>query len=223
MIYAYLFSVILFCLIACILSGKKNPVFAQITFTIIIIFSFITVQKLININGFSIASITIGLYAISFFLIDFIIEIYDKKLAYQTIFIGLFSGILIAIILYFNIHIESVDFWQHQSSFNQVFGSTPRFAFAFIIAFLFAQLNNVFIFNLLKQITNGKYFFIRKNISTIISQGFDTIIFYGFAFYGILPNFESFVFYTFIIKVIISLIDTPFLYLAIWFVNKNEH
>ena len=60
-----------------------------------------------------------------------------------------------------------------------------------------------------------KYLWIRNNLSTIISQLIDTTLFTLIAFYKVLPlevMGEIFI-STFILKFVIALCDTPFIYL----------
>jgi uncharacterized integral membrane protein (TIGR00697 family) len=57
---------------------------------------------------------------------------------------------------------------------------------------------------------------VRNNVSTILSQGVDTLIFVTIAFLFVYEASVLLQIYasTFILKVIIALIDTPFLYIA---------
>jgi hypothetical protein len=52
----------------------------------------------------------------------------------------------------------------------------------------------------------------------------DTAIFYGIAFFGIIPTAQliQLILATYILKIVIALIDTPFVYFVIWFVRRGN-
>lgn len=74
----------------------------------------------------------------------------------------------------------------------------------------------------IKVLTKWKYLFLRNNWSTIISQAVDTLIFtfvwlttiWNFKWIIEIDYFWQIVFATYIIKLIVALIDTPFIYLS---------
>lgn len=65
---------------------------------------------------------------------------------------------------------------------------------------------------------------LRNNGSTAASQLLDTAIFYGIAFFGIVPlaDLIQLIIATYLLKVVIALIDTPFVYAVIWFVKRDQ-
>ena len=102
-----------------------------------------------------------------------------------------------------------------------------RIFIASIAAFLISQLHDIWAFNFWKQKTRGKHLWLRNNLSTIVSQLIDTTLFMFIAFYAVSPQFT--IAYTFslvipywILKVVFALFDTPFVYLGVWWLRKNE-
>jgi len=63
---------------------------------------------------------------------------------------------------------------------------------------------------------------LRNNASTIVSQFLDSVIFVSIAFYGIFPILPLMIGH-WVSKVVIALIDTPFMYLTIWLMDKTEN
>ncbi|OEU83360.1 MAG: hypothetical protein BA873_00895 [Desulfobulbaceae bacterium C00003063] len=61
-----------------------------------------------------------------------------------------------------------------------------------------------------------KFLWLRNNASTIVSQLLDSILFTFIAFWGLLPTNEFFeiLITTYLLKLIVAVVDTPFLYLA---------
>jgi uncharacterized integral membrane protein (TIGR00697 family) len=75
-------------------------------------------------------------------------------------------------------------------------------------------------FPLLEKKTGGKYLWLRNNASTIASQFIATVIFYVIGFYGIFPILRLIIF-TYLIKILIAILDTPVVYLAVGFLRRN--
>jgi len=115
--------------------------------------------------------------------------------------------------------------------YTRVFGISIRFFIASITAFVISQMHDIWAFNFWKEKTKGKYLWLRNNLSTIISQLIDTIIFMFIALYYLPFSFvpaalntsPKFTFtYMFVLiipywtlKVVIALFDTPFVYLGV--------
>jgi len=93
----------------------------------------------------------------------------------------------------------------------------PRILLASLSAFIISQFIDVYAFDKIKRkLPENKFLWIRNNVSTIISQAIDTSIFVPIAFYGVVSNeiLLGLMLSTYAIKVIVALLDTPFIYLA---------
>jgi uncharacterized integral membrane protein (TIGR00697 family) len=92
----------------------------------------------------------------------------------------------------------------------------PRIAIGSILAYIISQLHDVWAFHFWKTKTNGKYLWLRNNLSTMVSQAIDTLIFTFIAFWGLyeINVFISIVLTTYLMKWIVAVIDTPFIYFA---------
>ena len=97
-----------------------------------------------------------------------------------------------------------------------------------MIAFLLSQFFDVWIYEKISQITKKKYIWVRNNISTILSSFLDNTIFSVFAWIILNPNpldfkivFFTFIIGTFVLRIFLAIIDTPFIYLAKYFVPKK--
>lgn len=78
-------------------------------------------------------------------------------------------------------------------------------------------MTDVYLYALIRRILpSDKFLWLRNNSATMISQLIDTLIFTYVGFVGVFEShivFELFV-TTYLIKLIIALLDTPFLYIA---------
>lgn len=171
------------------------------------------VLKQISLFGFAVTASDV--FAIgAFFSINLLREFYDKKLTYQTIWIGFMS--MIGFMLLGQIHLlyapNSFDYTH--SAYSTLLSPTPRIAVASLITFLIVQRFDVMFFYRLKKKTEGKHLSIRMTVSLLISQLYDTILFSCLALYGIVESISSIVLVSYLIKVIVTMILTPFTHLC---------
>ena len=196
--------------------GKKG-LFAWIAIAAII--ANIQVTKTVNIFGVA-SSLGNIVYATSFLATDILNEYYSKKLAKQGVLIGFFAVLSMTILMNLALVFIPVQEDFAHSSLVTIFSVMPRIALGSMAAYLVSQWHDVWAYAFWKKRT-GKIF-IANNLSTIISQLIDTIIFVSIAFIGIFPFgilIEIFI-TTYILKVIVAVIDTPFVYLAKRYVEK---
>lgn len=171
-------------------------------------------SKIIVICGLQMPSATIA-YAITYLMTDVVGELYGKKEADHLVLLGFICLVFSTLLIRLAIWLPSPN---DTTAFNQIFNSTTRIIIGSISGYIISQSIDVFIFHKIKSISD-KYKFIRNNVSTIISQFFDTVVFSFVGFYGIVPNIWELVWGVFIAKVIIALCDTPIFYLLT--IRKN--
>jgi uncharacterized integral membrane protein (TIGR00697 family) len=153
------------------------------------------------------------LYASIFLATDLLDEYYGKKIATKAVMIGFFGSVFFLVTSQLILKFIPADYDIAQDAFKTIFTLTPRIVIGSMIAYLISQNLDVWTFAKIKQLTKGKHLWLRNNASTWTSQLVDSIIFTTIAFAGIYPLFELILF-TYIIKVIIAALDTPFIYLS---------
>lgn len=181
--------------------------------------------KLIQIGPF-VMSIGILPWPVVFLTTDLINDYFGKegvkKLSYITAALIAYSFILLflAMTIPAATGISPVD----DEQFKAVFGQSMWIIVGSIIAFLFSQLIDVYVFSYFKKKTGNKKIWLRATGSTIVSQLFDSFIVLGIAFW--LPgkiNTETFVSsaltgYTF--KLGTAVLLTPIIYLGHYWIQK---
>ena len=181
--------------------------------------------KLIQIGPF-VMSIGILPWPVVFLTTDLLNDYFGKegvkKLSYITAALIAYSFILLflAMTIPAATGISPVD----DEQFKAVFGQSMWIIVGSIIAFLFSQLIDVYVFSYFKKKTGNKKIWLRATGSTIISQLFDSFIVLGIAFW--LPgkiNTETFVSsaltgYTF--KLGTAVLLTPIIYLGHYWIEK---
>lgn len=179
----------------------------------------IQVTKSIDFDlGFVVMAATLGniMYGTLFLVTDALGEKYGIRDAKKAVYIGFFSLISMVIVMQISLMFEPNEFDFVQGSMETIFGLVPRIALGSLIAYGFSQMLDVYLFNWIKKkLPEDKHLWIRNIGSTFVSQFFDTLIFVPIAFFGEFPNelvMEIF-WTTYVIKLAVAALDTPFVYL----------
>jgi uncharacterized integral membrane protein (TIGR00697 family) len=171
--------------------------------------------------------ISVGIlpYPITFLITDLISEIYGKKAANQVVVTGIFASVFSMVIIYTANAVPATP-WSPVSDnlFTTVFGSTAIAVMASMLAYLFAQFIDIQIYHFWKRVTKGKQLWLRNNFSTFFSQFVDTCtILLLLCSFEIIAwdKFAGLLIAGFLFKVLIAVLDTPFLYLGVFLFRKR--
>lgn len=142
--------------------------------------------KLIEIEG---AVFTAGAiaYPVTFVLQDVLNERFGKRRAEGVVwaaFAG--AGVLVAYSA-ISLRIPESDARPLGGAFEAIFAPTPRIVLGSLVAFLAGGLVDVQVFFRIRELTAGRHLWLRKVVSTLVSQGVDTTLFCMIAFYGDVP------------------------------------
>lgn len=180
-----------------------------------------------SIFGIPLFELSVGIlpYPITFLITDLISEIFGKKKANQVVVAGIFASFFSIGILLVADAVPSIAYSPiNDATFNQVFSLSPLAVLASMIAYLLAQFVDIRIYHFWKKITQGKHLWLRNNFSTFASQFLDTFtVILLLCFFGVLSwdMFLGLVVSGFIFKVLVAVIDTPFLYLLVYLIRKR--
>lgn len=153
---------------------------------------------------------------LTFPITDIIADVYGKKEAQLTVWVGFISQLATVVILEICMLMPGdtkllAPF--HTGSLWVLMGSSA--------AYLTAQFWDVYIFHFIKENVTGEgHLWLRNNVSTFSSQIINSAIFISFVF-GIselLPLLEG----SLVIKFAIALIDTPFVYLGKYLLSPEN-
>ncbi len=184
----------------------------------------IQVLKVVQIFGLS---TTLGniLYASTFLASDILCENHGKKVSQQAVIFGLLSIILITLFMNLAIIFEPASNDFSHSALVQLFRLFPRVAIASVVAYVISQFHDIWAFMFWKRLLpQTRFLWLRNNMSTLISQLIDSIIFTTITFWAVFPlnEFTGILISTFVFKAIVALTDTPWLYLA-KYIGRKEH
>lgn len=178
--------------------------------------------KLTEIFGLQ-TSMGVILYSSIYFATDLLSEKYGKAEATRAVMIGFTVSVIIIVMISLSLLYQPASdpdvavFAQsvHDAT-TTLFNFTPRFVFGSLLAYLISQRLDVWLFHLIKERTQGRHLWLRNNLSTLCSQALDTVIYGLVVWWGVvdLVTAMQLALAKYLFKVIIALVDTPFIYLA---------
>jgi hypothetical protein len=160
-------------------------------------------------------------YGSIFLTTDILSEKYGDKATKTGTVISFIIMIIFSLLMYLFLLYEPALIDNSQESFLQIFKVIPRIMIASILAYYVSQRIDSKIYLYLKNKYNNVI--ISNNVSTIISQVFDTLIFtsIGFMFTYSFSYILELMISMIIFKIIIGILDTPFM-LLVMKVNNTE-
>jgi len=153
----------------------------------LLIISNLMATKMVTLFGMVLPSAVIA-YPFCFMLGDVLTEVWGYKEAKKVIWLGFFASLVLTIWTSIGIYMPYPDFWTNQSAYATIFGLVPRITLASFAGYLFGELINSWSLEFIKKYTGQKFLFIRTIGSSVLGQILDTVLFFGIAFYGTVPN-----------------------------------
>ena len=184
---------------------------------------FANVEVLILVHAFGMDQ-TLGntLFASSFLATDILSELYGKKDANKGVLVGIITTVLFILLSTMWINYVPAEGDWAMPFVKQLFANTPRVLIASLIAYAVSEAFDVWLYHKWWTLTEkrfgnkDKYLWFRNNFSTLLSQLVNIVIFNFGAFLGIysLSQLFSITIACYVIYIVTSLLDTPFIYLA---------
>lgn len=174
----------------------------------------ILVNKSVIIFGIGATSGNV-FYAMVFLATDILSENYGGKEARKSVMIGFFISILTLIGAWVAIAMTPAPWDTAHQPMSQLLTPMYRIIAGSMVSFFVSNMLDTYTYQWLRD-KFPKHLWLRNNGSTMTSQLVDTLLFASIALLGTMP-FDAWVqvlISTYILKVIIAAIDTPFLYLV---------
>ncbi|MFG6102081.1 queuosine precursor transporter [Leptothoe sp. EHU-05/26/07-4] len=205
------------------------------------------ISRFVNIFTWNDFAITVAVgalpYPLTFLCTDLISELYGRNRANQVVWVGLLLNLWVVFIVWLGGVLpgfEAVDpttgeLVKDAAERLPIFFEIRNLAFgtvtASMIAYLTAQFVDVQLFHFWKELTQGKYLWLRNNGSTLISQLVDTaaVVLITHFFAGVLPidptqdlwtQLLLFIGYGYVFKLVAALLDTGPFYLCVYWLSN---
>ncbi len=181
------------------------------------------IEVLIVVDAFGMEQ-TLGnvLFASTFLATDILSEVAGKKQANRAVTLGIVTSMAFIVISQsWFWYIPAASDWA-MDSIRTIFSNTPRVMLASLLVYAVTQRFDVWAYHKWWDFTRKKYgdsrrfLWLRNNGSTLISQLLNTLMFTFGAFYGMYDTqtLISICASSYVIYIVTSLADTPFVYLA---------
>ncbi|MFC7248745.1 queuosine precursor transporter [Halomicroarcula sp. GCM10025324] len=168
-------------------------------------------------------------YALTFFASDCYAELYGRRAATVVVNVGFAMNFVLLALVWSTIlapglppAAQPVD----PEAFRSVLAASTGIVVASLAAYLVSQNWDVFVFHRIREYTDGEYLWLRNIGSTASSQLLDTVIFIGVGFVlfqGVpLGAALSLVVGQYVLKLLIALLDTPFVYAVVRFARGQR-
>ena len=165
-------------------------------------------------------------FPLSYVLGDVLTEVYGYARARRCIWAGFVAMLFMVAMSLIVVALPPDAGWTGQAAYEQVFGQVPRIVFASIAAFWVGEFANSVVLARMKLWTQGRMLWTRTIGSTIVGQGFDSLIFYPLAFWGVAgwpaDTLVKIMATQFVLKVSWEVLLTPVTYLVVGWLKRKE-
>lgn len=172
---------------------SRVPKIIPYKFILFIAMLFVTVDlaavsvayKMVSLNFlFAINSGATFIFPLTYALGDIVADVYGYNMAKKLVWLSLFLQFIFASLITAVIHLPNPVYWNADHAYYLVFGSILKFVLAGTAANLVSNFMNIYIVSKLKIPFEGKLFWLRSLISTVISGFFLVAIVIAIGFSG---------------------------------------
>ena len=165
--------------------------------------------------GFS-ASATVISYMFTFIILDAIGELFGRNYGKYVIGLGLIGMVLSVLYCQFAIVLPPASFWNHETEFETILGSSWRIWLGGWTGYVLSQYFDLWTFLVLRQFRFGRRSLVaRAWVSLLLSQLIDTAVFIVIAFYGTIPLAGTII-GQYGVKLLFSTLAAPLVYTVVF-------
>ena len=179
------------------------------------------------------------LFCTIFLCTDILTEYYGKEAAKKAVWLSFAAYLVFVILMIFTLGFQPLSTVDNILGFSWaipkhghiegVFSQSLTLLTAGMIAYLVSQYHDIWIYNAIKWLTKGRYLWVRNNVSTLVSGLIDNTIFSVLAWVVLATDpvdnhtlIFTYILGTYLIRVVVAVLDTPFIYLAQYMLPKSE-
>ena len=209
----------------------KNRIRSSNTPLMIVTALFVTLYLVSNIMAVKVISF-FGLFyfdagtitfPFAYMLGDVMTEIWGYRTSKKIIWLTLVCNILMVIFTTIGTVLPSPDYLEQTAqAYNHIFTYVPRIVLASLVGFLFGELSNAWFMVKIKEMTKGRWLWVRTIGSSMVGYIFDTLPFVLIAFAGTVSTHDlvMMIIFQYCSKLLIEMVmGTPMAYAAIHFIE----
>ena len=147
--------------------------------------------------------------------------------------VGFFMNFVMLALVWSTIAAPAAGTGVDPETFRTALGASTNVVAGSLLAYLVSQNWDVLVFHRIREYTDGRHLWLRNIGSTATSQAIDTVIFVAIAFWlapavlgvgAALPSavLASLIVGQYLLKLLIALVDTPFVYLVVRLLRGSE-
>lgn len=198
------------------------------SFTLFVYLAAAFVAALVTANVLAAKIVTIGgllvpagvlAYSITFAVTDTVSEVWGRARSQALVNAGILVLLLVWGLVMLAVAMPAAPIWAGQAAFAGVLAQTNRIILASLVAFAVSQSFDVWVFHRLRRRTGAQRLWLRNNLSTVLSQTLDTVVFIVLAFAGTGLPLLHLIGGQLLVKFSIALLDTPVVYALVYAVR----
>lgn len=178
----------------------------------------ITVLKMFPAFGVDTVAGGAAMFGATFWITDVLGECYGKAVAKKAVLISSAASLMFTLMLQICLAYTPAagpDGFAHEP-LSIIFGFMPKIAIASVVLYFLSNYIDVWLFDKVRQLTKGKYLWLRNNICTLVCNISQGVIFTLIVLYGTcsLKTCLTVGLCGSLMYVPVAIIDTPFIYIA---------
>jgi|SRR5579862_5429401 len=195
---------------------------AGLNITFLLVCNF-TAARIISVFGVGV-SVTLLYFPITYLIADILTEVYGYSRARSIIWLSLFCSLIGAAVAGGQLLVPPAFFFKDDAAYHQIFSSSPKIAVAGLLAVWAGDFGNSYTLAKMKVWNRGNHLWLRFVVSTAVGEVFNTLIFYGVALYGVLPNnvLLASILVGWFGKTLVEVVMLPVTYPIVRFLKKAE-
>ena len=154
-----------------------------VLFCTCLIISNLIASKVFIVLGITLPAAVI-VFPISYIINDCLSEVYGYRRARLVIWMGFLMNFFVVLITQLAILLPGAPFWPNDAAFRTIFGSAPRATIASLMAFLAGSTLNAWVLSRMKVLQQGKIFWLRAIVSSLVGECADSLIFIPIMFWA---------------------------------------
>ena len=197
---------------------------SSIFLTSLVVGNIVGTTKFVYVFGLTVPAGTLA-YPFTFLATDLICELYGKKRAQVLVWVGFAMNFFMLGLMMLGHYLKDASGVSGApSTFESVYSFMIGNVIASMFAYLVAQSVDVRLFHFWKNLTKGKYLWVRNNLSTVVSQLVDTTAILSVLYLAnnlggnirTIGDLINLIIASYLFKFFIALFDTPLFYIGVW-------